>query len=197
MAETRLVFLGPPGSGKGTQAERLSSRLGVPAISTGKMLRDAVKAESELGRRVGEIMGSGDLVDDETMAAVVQERLAQDDARAGFILDGYPRTLAQAAALDAILADMDEQLDAVVLIEVPEAELVRRALARQREDDTEEVIRTRLEVYRDKTEPLVRHYADRGRLHRVDGHQSMDEVAEAIAEAIEGGLNETEMAVEV
>jgi len=197
VAETRLVFLGPPGSGKGTQAERLSSRLGVPAISTGKMLRDAVKAESELGRRVGEIMGSGDLVDDETMAAVVQERLAQDDARAGFILDGYPRTLAQAAALDAILADMDEQLDAVVLIEVPEAELVRRALARQREDDTEEVIRTRLEVYRDKTEPLVRHYADRGRLHRVDGHQSMDEVAEAIAEAIEGGLNETEMAVEV
>ena len=197
MAETRLVFLGPPGSGKGTQAERLSSRLGVPAISTGKMLRHAVKAESELGRRVGEIMGSGDLVDDETMAAVVQERLAQDDARAGFILDGYPRTLAQAAALDAILADMDEQLDAVVLIEVPEAELVRRALARQREDDTEEVIRTRLEVYRDKTEPLVRHYADRGRLHRVDGHQSMDEVAEAIAEAIEGGLNETEMAVEV
>jgi len=197
VAETRLVFLGPPGSGKGTQAERLSSRLGVPAISTGKMLRHAVKAESELGRRVGEIMGSGDLVDDETMAAVVQERLAQDDARAGFILDGYPRTLAQAAALDAILADMDEQLDAVVLIEVPEAELVRRALARQREDDTEEVIRTRLEVYRDKTEPLVRHYADRGRLHRVDGHQSMDEVAEAIAEAIEGGLNETEMAVEV
>ncbi|MEZ5331518.1 MAG: adenylate kinase [Thermoanaerobaculia bacterium] len=180
MAETRLVFLGAPGSGKGTQAERLSGRLGVPTVSTGEMLRSAVAVQNDLGRRVAEIMGSGDLVDDATMEAVVAERLDREDARAGFILDGYPRTLVQAAALEGILADRDEELDAVILIEVPEAELVRRALARQREDDTEEVIRTRLEVYREKTEPLVRHYAELGLLHRIDGHRSIDEVTEAI-----------------
>lgn len=180
VAETRLVFLGAPGSGKGTQAERLSGRLGVPTVSTGEMLRSAVAVQNDLGRRVAEIMGSGDLVDDATMEAVVAERLDREDARAGFILDGYPRTLVQAAALEGILADRDEELDAVILIEVPEAELVRRALARQREDDTEEVIRTRLEVYREKTEPLVRHYAELGLLHRIDGHRSIDEVTEAI-----------------
>lgn len=189
MAETRLVFLGAPGSGKGTQAERLSRRLGVPAISTGEMLRDAVAAGSELGGRVAEIMGSGALVDDETMAAVMSERLGQQDARRGFILDGYPRTLSQAAALDRILASREEALDAVVLIDVPEAELVRRALARQREDDTEEVIRTRLQVYREKTEPLVRHYTGRGLLHHVDGDRPVERVTEAIVDAVEGGAS--------
>lgn len=180
MAELRVVFLGAPGSGKGTQAERLSARLGVPAISTGEMLRDAVAAQSELGRRVEEIMSSGALVDDATMAAVVTERLARDDARGGFILDGYPRTLVQAGELDRILSGRGERLDAVVLIEVPEAELARRALARQRNDDTEEVIRTRLDVYREKTEPLVRHYAEHGVLHRVDGDQTIEAVTDAI-----------------
>lgn len=196
MAETRLVFLGAPGSGKGTQAERLSARLGVPAISTGEMLRDAVAAQSELGRRVAEIMGSGDLVDDATMAQVVSERLAKDDARQGFILDGYPRTMAQVEALDGILAGRGESLDAVLLIEVPEAELVRRALARQRDDDTGEVIRTRLEVYREKTEPPVRHYADRGLLRQVDGDQPIESVTRAILEAIEGGPGAAGVAVE-
>lgn len=196
MAETRLVFLGAPGSGKGTQAERLSPRLGVPAISTGEMLRDAVAAQSELGRRVTEIMGSGDLVDDATMVQVVTERLAKDDARQGFILDGYPRTMAQVEALDGILAGRGECLGAVLLIEVREAELVRRALARQRDDDTGEVIRTRLEVYREKTEPLVRHYADRGLLRRVDGDQPIESVTRAILEAIEGGPHATGVAVE-
>jgi adenylate kinase len=190
------VFLGAPGSGKGTQAERLSARLGVPAISTGEMLRDAVAAQSELGRRVAEIMGSGDLVDDATMAQVVSERLAKDDARQGFILDGYPRTMAQVEALDGILAGRGESLDAVLLIEVPEAELVRRALARQRDDDTGEVIRTRLEVYREKTEPPVRHYADRGLLRQVDGDQPIESVTRAILEAIEGGPGAAGVAVE-
>lgn len=180
MAELRLIFLGAPGSGKGTQAELLSTRLGVPAISTGEMLRDAVAARSELGRRVEEIMGSGALVDDATMAVVVSERLARDDARRGFILDGYPRTVAQVGELDRILSARGERLDAVVLIEVPEAELTRRALARRREDDTEEVIRTRFEVYRQKTEPLVRHYAERGLLRSVDGDQPIEAVTDAI-----------------
>lgn len=188
MAETRLVFLGAPGSGKGTQAEQLSERLGVPAVSTGEMLRSAVAAQNELGRRVAEIMGSGDLVDDATMEAVVEERLDREDARSGFILDGYPRTLAQAEALDRILAGRDEELHAVVLIEVPESELVRRALARQRDDDTEDVIRTRLDVYREKTEPLVRHYAERGQLHRVDGDRPIDEVTDAIASVLAVGV---------
>jgi adenylate kinase len=177
----RLVFLGAPGCGKGTQAARLSERLGVPAVSTGEMLRNAVTAESELGRRVAEIMSSGDLVDDVTMTAVVAERLSRNDARAGFILDGYPRTLAQVEALDRILADRNERLDAVVLLEVPEEELIRRALARRREDDADDVIRTRLDVYSEKTEPLVRCYADRGLLHRVDGDRPVEAVTDAIA----------------
>jgi adenylate kinase len=160
------------------------------------MLRDAVAAQSELGRRVAEIMGSGDLVDDATMAQVVSERLAKDDARQGFILDGYPRTMAQVEALDGILAGRGESLDAVLLIEVPEAELVRRALARQRDDDTGEVIRTRLEVYREKTEPPVRHYADRGLLRQVDGDQPIESVTRAILEAIEGGPGAAGVAVE-
>ena len=181
---SRLVLLGAPGSGKGTQAERLSLALGVPAISTGEMLREAVAAGSELGRRVENIMRSGELVDDETMAEVVAARLAKEDAGGGFLLDGYPRTLEQAAALDEILGDREIDLDAVVFIDVPEEELVRRTLARQRADDNEETIRIRLDVYRDKTEPLVSLYRDRGLLREIDGHRTIDEVATAIVDAL-------------
>ena len=181
----RLVLLGPRGSGKGTQAEILAKELGVPAISTGEMLRRAVATGSELGRRVTSMMSSGVLVDDATMAEVVRERLAREDAGVGYLLDGYPRTLAQAGTLGRILDESDKSLDAVVLIDVPEDELVRRTLARQREDDTEEVVRRRLEIYGEKTAPLIEYYERLGLLCRVDGDRSIAEVGAGIREALE------------
>lgn len=176
----RAVMLGAPGSGKGTQAEFLASALGVPAISTGAMLRDAVALGSALGRKVEGIMASGALVDDGLMAEVVRERLARPDAAGGFLLDGYPRTTGQAATLDGILDELREKLDAVVMLDVPEPVLVARAVARQRADDREEVVRERLRVYREKTEPLVAHYELRGLLRRIDGERTVDEVTAAI-----------------
>ena len=171
-----LVLLGPPGAGKGTQAQVLCERLKVPAISTGDMLREAVAEGSELGRRVQDIIASGALVDDAMMAEVVRERLAKPDARQGLLLDGYPRTLPQAETLEGILAGMSEELDAVLLVEVPESELVRRALLRGRSDDSERVIRERLRVYREKTEPLIGYYRERGLLRPIDGHRSIEDV---------------------
>ena len=176
----RAVLLGAPGSGKGTQAEFLAAALGVPAISTGAMLRDAVALGSALGRKVEGIMASGALVDDALMAEVVRERLGQSDATRGFLLDGYPRTTGQAATLDSILEERQERLDAVVMLDVPEPVLVGRAVARQRADDREEVVRERLRVYREKTEPLVEHYDRRNLLRRVDGERTVGEVTAAI-----------------
>jgi adenylate kinase len=178
------VLLGAPGSGKGTQAEFLATALGVPAISTGAMLRDAVAHGSELGRKVESIMAAGALVDDGLMAEVVRDRLSRPDAAGGFLLDGYPRTTGQAATLDRILEERDGRLDAVVLLEVPEAVLVQRAVARRRDDDREEVVRERLRVYREKTEPLVEHYSGRNLLRRVNGERSMSEVTGAILELL-------------
>lgn len=182
-----LVFLGPPGSGKGTQAVVLSKRLGVPAISTGDMLREAVAAGSDLGRKVQGIMASGALVDDATMADVVRERLAKDDARRGFLLDGYPRTVGQAETLGAILSRAGDDLDAVVLIEVPSEELVRRMAGRGRADDGEEVVRERLRVYTEKTTPLVGYYRQRGLLREIDGDRPVEAVTSQILSALEIG----------
>lgn len=172
----KVVMLGPPGAGKGTQAQLLSARLGLPAISTGDMLREAVAAGSELGRRVEGIMAAGKLVDDGLMAEVVRDRLAKPDARSGYLLDGYPRTLPQAQTLEGILAESGQTLDAVVMVDVPEEELVRRALLRGRADDAEEVIRERQRVYREKTAPLIGYYRERGLLREIDGHLPVDEV---------------------
>lgn len=182
--DTRLVLLGPPGSGKGTQAEILAEKLGVPAISTGDMLREAVAEGSDLGRQVESIMSSGALVDDATMAEVVRERLGRRDAADGFILDGYPRTLPQAETLESILDGSAAELDAVVLVDVPEEELVSRALARGRSDDSSAVIRERLRVYREKTRPLVEHYEERSLLREVDGYASIEEVNRRILEVV-------------
>lgn len=179
-----VVLLGAPGSGKGTQAERLATALGVPAISTGEMLREAVATGTELGARVGGVMAAGDLVDDGLMAEVVAARLGQADARGGFLLDGYPRTPGQAETLDRLLAANDVRIDAVLYLDVPEEELVRRALGRKRADDREAVIRSRLAVYREKTEPLVAHYGGRGLLVKVDGHRTMDAVTRSLLEAL-------------
>ncbi len=181
----RIVLLGPPGCGKGTQAARIAAALGIPAVSTGDMLRAAVAAASELGARVGHILDAGELVDDGTMAEVVIDRLAQSDAVDGFLLDGYPRTVAQADTLAEILERAEQELDVVVQIEVPEDELVRRALGRQRADDTEAVIRRRLEVYEENTAPLVAYYRERELLRPVDGDQPIEAVTEAIMDELE------------
>lgn len=173
---SRLVLLGPPGAGKGTQAQILSTRLGVPAISTGDLLRAAVAEDSELGRRVAGIMAHGALVDDGTMGEVVCDRLERPDTRAGFLLDGYPRTLPQAESLAGILGRSSRPLDLVLLVDVGEDELVRRAVARGRSDDKEEVVRERLRLYREKTEPLIGYYRDRGLLRVVDGSRPIAEV---------------------
>lgn len=183
--EMRLVLLGAPGSGKGTQAAILAERLGVPAVSTGAMLREAVANGSALGRRVEAVMSAGELVDDETMAEVVRERLSRSDAGPGFVLDGYPRTRGQADTLSGILSDQGCELDAVIHIEVPEQELVARALARKRADDQEPVIRQRLAVYRNRTQPLIDYYQRRSELREVDGYQTIEEVAAAIQSALE------------
>ncbi len=176
----RLLIIGAPGSGKGTQATRLCDRLGIPAISTGEMLRDAMASGSELGRKVEAIVQSGALVDDDTMKEVLAARLNENDARRGFLLDGYPRTEAQVEALDDILAQQDTQIDLVLFLEVAEDELMRRALARGRDDDQEDVVRHRLQVYREQTAPIVSIYRDRDLLSEVDGMHEIDEVQDLL-----------------
>jgi adenylate kinase len=181
----RVVLLGPPNAGKGTQSAMLCSQLGVPCVSTGDMLRREAESGTPLGLRVKATMDSGGLVDDTTMAEVVRARLLQADAARGFVLDGYPRTLAQAETLAGILAATGTPLDAVLLITVPEEELERRALARGRSDDREDVIRERLRVYREKTEPLIGYYRRLGLLREIDGHRPMDEVGSQLLAALE------------
>jgi adenylate kinase len=185
--ELRAVMLGPPGSGKGTQAERLAATYGIPAISTGEMLRAAVAAQNDLGGKVQAVMAQGKLVDDALMADVVRERLAKPDARRGFLLDGYPRTGAQAKTLEEVLRRFGKSLDHVLHLDVPEQVLVERALARGRADDSESVVRERLRVYRASTEPLVKYYRERGLLRTIQGDQTMDEVAAALHQVVEAG----------
>jgi len=188
MTATRLLLLGPPGAGKGTQAERLARALGIPQISTGDMLRAAVQAGTEVGRQAKAYMDRGDLVPDEVVIGVAEERLRQPDAQKGFILDGFPRTAAQAEALDALLERLGVRLERCVALRVGEDELVARLLNRAklegRSDDNEETIRNRMRVYREKTQPLIDHYAARGVLAEVDGEGDVDEVARRIEEAL-------------
>jgi adenylate kinase len=178
----RLILLGPPGAGKGTQAAVLCRAIGVPHVSTGDMLRDHAERGTELGSRATEIMEAGDLVPDEIVIAMVEERLAAPDAACGFVLDGFPRTLAQAVALDAALSETP--IEAAIAIEVPESEIVARMQARGRSDDTEEAVRTRLALYREQTEPLVDFYAQRGSAIRIDGVGTVSEVLTRIVEAL-------------
>ncbi len=184
----RLIFLGPPGSGKGTQAKLLAERLGVPAISTGDMLRDAVRRGTPLGRRAQAIMEAGELVPDDLVIGLVQERTALPDARNGFLLDGFPRTIEQAKALDRILEGNAASVDGVINLLVPEGTLVERLLGRAalegRSDDRRETVAERLRVYREKTAPLVEHYRNLGVLYDVDGSGSVEEVAGRIDRAL-------------
>lgn len=179
-----LLFVGPPGAGKGTQAERVAEELDIAHISTGDMFR-ALDPDSDLGKRVKEIMESGGYVSDEIVIEMLESRIAEPDAENGFILDGFPRTTAQAEALDSLLGE--EGLDRVVLFEIDEESIIERMLARGRADDTEETIRTRLEVYREQTEPLIELYESHDLVSRVDATGSIEEITGRVLDALDGG----------
>ena len=206
----RIIFIGPPGAGKGTQCARIVSNLGVPHISTGDMFRAAVKAGTPMGLKAQECMSRGELVGDDIVVGMVRERFQQADAQQGFLLDGFPRTIPQAEALRSLLADEGLRLDAVVLLEVPDELIVQRIVGRrsdpetgaiyhlefnpppaaiadrviQRKDDTEEACRTRLQAYHAQTAPLVPFYEGEGVLVRVDGVGTPDQVTERLMAAL-------------
>jgi adenylate kinase len=176
----RIVFIGPPGAGKGTQAERLIERYKLAHLSTGDMLRAARDAQTEVGRKADEYMSSGQLVPDSIILDIIAERLAEPDCRAGYLLDGFPRTIAQAEALDRILADQNTPLDVVLELNVPEEELFQRLAGRGRADDQPDVIRQRLVAYRQQTEPLLEYYGKANLLKSTDGTGSVDDIFERI-----------------
>lgn len=186
----RLILLGPPGAGKGTQAKVLVDSYGIPQLSTGDILRSAIAAKTPMGLAAKEVMDRGDLVSDEIVNGIVSERLDQDDCKSGFVLDGFPRTIPQAEALEAMLSEKGMDLDAVVEITADPDVLVQRIAKRANEsgvargDDNEEVLRNRLAVYREQTAPLVEFYRGKGLLKSVDGMQPVEEVTAAIRRAV-------------
>ena len=186
---TRLLIVGPQGSGKGTQGVRIAEAFGIPAISTGDVFRAAVAEGSELGLQVKAIIQAGDLVPDELTSAVVRDRLAQADAAEGFLLDGYPRNMAQVMHLDEFLEGRDESLDAVIELAVPRDESIARIAGRAaeqgRSDDTEEVIANRLAIYERETAPILEVYRTRGIVDDIDGVGSLDEITDRIIAALE------------
>jgi adenylate kinase len=184
-----VLLLGPQGSGKGTQAKRIQTEYGIPHIATGEILRAAIAAGSELGRRVKPIVESGRLVPDDLMIDLIRERLAADDAQDGFILDGFPRTLAQAEALDEMLADIGRELSIVFGFQLDDEigiqRMLKRAEIENRKDDTPEAIAQRLALYHEETEPLIGHYRLQGNLVGIHADRTVDEVFTEIQEALE------------
>lgn len=219
MTGLRVIFIGPPGVGKGTQAALLAERAGVPHVSTGDMFRRAIRERTPMGRRAQPHVESGGYVPDEIVNGIVAERLAAEDCASGFVLDGFPRTEGQAEALDRILRETDKRLDAVIFLVVPDDEVVRRLTGRrvcdacaavyhvrfapprvegicdacggelvQRSDDTEETVRKRVSVYRDRTSPVVGYYRRHGTLVKVDGDGVVEDVAARVAGALAPGI---------
>ncbi|MFN2106142.1 MAG: adenylate kinase [Candidatus Promineifilaceae bacterium] len=184
-----IILVGPPGAGKGTQAKLLQERFDLPQVSTGDLFRYNLQNETDLGKLARTYMDRGELVPDEVTVAMVKARLSQDDCAGGAILDGFPRTLAQAEALDELLADLGGKIDVVPSIEVPQDVLVERLLKRAilegRADDNEETIRTRMQVYEDQTKPLLDYYGEKGLVVPVDGQQAIDEVQEDLVKVID------------
>jgi adenylate kinase len=184
----RIVLLGPPGSGKGTQAALLKEHLGVPHISTGVLLRAAVADRTPLGLQAKAAMDAGELVSDELVLGLIEERMGSADVKSGYLLDGYPRNLAQAKALDEVLARVDLPVDKAVALTVDEDQIVqrlaKRAAEENRSDDTEEVVRNRLSVYRQQTAPVTGYYESKGLLTEVDGMGSIEEVNQRLTSAL-------------
>jgi adenylate kinase len=188
-----ILLLGPQGSGKGTQAKRIADAYGVPHIATGDMLREAVEAGTALGARVRPILESGRLVPDDLMVELIRERLQQPDAAAGFVLDGFPRTFAQADALDRMLAEIGRELDVVFELQIDDDiardRMLRRAREENRADDTPEAIERRLRLYHEQTEPLVEHYRTTGKLVGIHADRSIGEVFAEIEQALDSTLS--------
>lgn len=187
-SSARLLIVGPQGSGKGTQGVRVAAALRIPVVSTGDIFRENIKGGTPLGQQVTAILDAGDLVPDELTSEIVRDRLSQDDAQGGFLLDGYPRNAAQVEHLDAFLTGRGEALDAVLLLDVPRAESIlrlrQRALEQGRSDDTEETIAKRLDIYEQETAPILEVYGARGIVDTIDGVGSLNEVTERIAAAL-------------
>lgn len=195
----KLIFLGPPGAGKGTQAERIQAAHGLVQLSTGDMLRAAVAAGTETGKKVKEIMARGDLVPDDVVVGIIADRIQEPDCANGYILDGFPRNVAQAQALDKMLSERSDKLDAVIELKVDDSALLARIEGRAAEteggaraDDNAEALKKRLAVYHEQTAPLVEYYKNAGILRTVDGMKDMDAVTAEIEAALE--LKETDKA---
>lgn len=188
-ASARLLIVGPQGSGKGTQGVRIAETFGIPVVSTGDIFRANIKGGTELGTQVTEILDRGDLVPDELTSEIVRDRLSQDDAANGFLLDGYPRNVAQVGHLDEFLNGRGEALDAVLLLDVPRHESISRlslrAIEQGRSDDTEEAIAHRLDIYERETAPIIDVYSEKGIVDRIDGVGSLDEITERIVAALD------------
>jgi len=188
----RMIIMGPPGSGKGTQAEHIARHFGIPAISTGELFRDHVRDKTELGAEASGYMDRGEFVPDHVTTAMLRVRLEEADAAAGFLLDGYPRTVIQIGALDEMLADRQQTLEVVLELTASDHELLARMLLRAKEqgraDDTEPVIQRRLELYRDQTQPVLTAYSNRGILLSVDGTGERQTITKAAIAALEGAL---------
>ncbi|MFO8058806.1 MAG: adenylate kinase [bacterium] len=211
-----IIMLGPPGSGKGTQAQEIIEKYGIPQVSTGDLLREAVKNQTELGKQAKEYMDAGKLVPDDVVVGMVKERLQKDDCKKGFILDGFPRTVPQAESLDTTLSEVGKKIDKVLSIEVPDSEVVERLSGRrtcencgtmyhvkfnppkkegvcdkcggklyQRDDDNEETIKNRLQVYHDQTSPLKDYYANKGLVREIEGVGDINKIKEAVLAALE------------
>jgi adenylate kinase len=180
---TRLIFLGPPGAGKGTQAKFLADVLNIPHISTGDILRSAIAQATDLGQKAQSYVDKGELVPDELLLDLIRERLNQPDAQTGWILDGFPRNVNQASFLEQLLQELNQSCHCVNL-EVPDEVLVARMLGRGRKDDNEDTIRRRLEVYRNDTEPLIGFYRDRSVLKSINGDRSVEEVTESLKQLV-------------
>jgi len=176
----KIVLLGAPGSGKGTQAENIVQKYQIPHISTGDLLRAEVAAGTELGKQADGIMKSGALVSDDIILGMIRSRLSKDDTAKGFMLDGFPRTLPQAEGLDTLLTELDQPLDVVLFLDVDYGEIMQRLLARKRADDTEETIRKRLQVYEAETAPLIDYYKAKGNLRSVQGTGTVEEISTRI-----------------
>lgn len=181
-----IILFGPPGAGKGTQAKLLQDEFNIPHLSTGDIFRAAIKNKTPLGVKVKSTLDSGELVPDQTVVDLVADELSKEKYQDGYILDGFPRTVVQAEAFDAFLDKNDDELDAFILLSVPEEELIKRILSRGegRSDDTEEKVKTRLQVYREETQPVMKHYEKQGKVQEIDGIGSIDEIFGRIKKAL-------------